>query len=112
IAAYFVGPVGRRDRAVRAEHNDQPLSRTRGTGEAETGQPHQKRHRSCREAQLLDKLSAMNGVHKCNSTTDGHGSTRIFEKQIARILANEIEENMQTPHRRRKTRTVSKKANQ
>src|SRR5207249_4011510 len=83
ITAHLVGPVGRRDRPVRAEHNDEPLSWPRGTGEAEAGQAHEERQGSRGKAQLLDELSAMDGVHKCNSTTDEHRWTQIFETQSA-----------------------------
>ena len=63
ILARFVGPEGGRDRAVRAEHDDQPLARAGRTGEAEARQAHEERQRGGGEAQLLDELPAMDGVH-------------------------------------------------
>jgi len=43
VAAHFVGPIGGRDRAVGAEHDDQSLPRPGRAGEAEAWQPQEER---------------------------------------------------------------------
>ena len=63
ILAGLLGPIGRRDGAVRGEHDHQPLARPGRTGQAQAGQAHQERQRGSGQAQVLDKFSAMHGVH-------------------------------------------------
>ena len=38
LLALFIRPKGLGDRAIRAEHNDEPLARSRRTGQSETRQ--------------------------------------------------------------------------
>src|SRR5207253_537220 len=59
----FIRPEGRRDGPVGTEQDHQALPRTDRTGQAETRQSNQKRQRCRREAHLLDKLPAIDGVH-------------------------------------------------